>query len=446
MPVAASRASCSPSTAQGTVYQYPFDFDALGEPGFGSFDKQTTGGKVFDFNVDGLAHIGLLPDLVADLAQVGLPSQYVDQMFLSAEQFIRTWEKSAGVPSTAPTCIAGCGNGQLDPGEDCDGPDLLNGATCQSRGFPGGQLACDASCHFDTSGCLTQVCGNGVREGTEACDDGASNDQPGDCCSASCESVADDTSCASDQNECTADVCRGGTCAHPPVTDRQSCTDTDGDQCTAASCQSGQCDQRSFAPDGTACASDQNECTTDVCSGGACAHPPVTDGQSCTDTDGDVCTAASCQSGQCDQRTFAPDETACASDQDDCTDDLCGSGICTHPAVPRAATFLSIDCRLDALRATVQSDTTGRVQRTLLSQVDKVIASKHAAETAAAAGNRIRARSRLQSASHRLVNFAHRVVSLAGRKNILPQPVATDLLAQQAGILEDVGILQAQFR
>jgi hypothetical protein len=108
-----------------------------------------------------------LPDLVADLAQVGLSSEYLDQMFLSAEQFMRAWEKSAGVPISAPTCIAGCGNGQLDAGEDCDGPDLLNGATCQSRGFAGGQLACDASCHFDTSGCLTQVCGNGIRNGRD---------------------------------------------------------------------------------------------------------------------------------------------------------------------------------------------------------------------------------------------------------------------------------------
>src|SRR5262249_59763320 len=116
----------------------------------------------------------------------------------------------------------------------------------------------------------------------------------------------------------------------------------------------------------SSCASDQNECTADVCRGGACAHPPVTDGAPCSDTDGDQCTAASCQAGQCDHSPFAPDGTACATDQDDCTDDVCGSGICTHPAVPRAATFLSIDCRLDALRATVQSDTTGRIQRNLL--------------------------------------------------------------------------------
>jgi microsomal dipeptidase-like Zn-dependent dipeptidase len=373
-----------PEYKEGNRLQYPFDFGAIGEPGFGTFGKQVTGGKTFDFNVDGLAHIGLLPDLVADLAQVGLPAEYVDQMFLSAEQFIRTWEKSAGVPSGLPTCFVGCGNGQIDAGEDCDGPDLLNGATCQSKGFPGGQLACDASCHFDTSACLTQVCGNGIREGTETCDDGGSNGQPGDCCSDGCQFVADDTSCAIDDNECTADLCRGG----------------------------------------------------------ACVHPAVADGQLCSDTDGDACTAASCVAGQCDQTTFAADGTACASDQDECTDDLCGSGLCTHPPIPRAATFLSIDCRLAALRATVQSDTSGRVQRTLLGRLDKAIDSKEAAESAAAAGNTSRARSRLRSASRRMINFAYRVTSLAGRNSIMPPAVAVDLLAQQRDILADMDILR----
>jgi hypothetical protein len=45
-----------------------------------------------------------------------------------------------------------------------------------------------------------------------------------------------------------------------------------------------------------------------------------------------------------------------------------------------------------------------------------------------------------------LVNFAHRVVSLAGRKNMLPPPVAAELLAREAEILEDVDILGAGFQ
>jgi len=47
----------------------------------------------------------------------------------------------------------GCGNGFLEPGEQCDAANL-NGATCVTQGFAYGTLQCAASCTFDTSGCL----------------------------------------------------------------------------------------------------------------------------------------------------------------------------------------------------------------------------------------------------------------------------------------------------
>jgi cysteine-rich repeat protein len=62
-----------------------------------------------------------------------------------------------------------CGNNVAEPGEECDGADLAF-QTCQSRGFTGGTLACDAGCDFDTSGCTLIACGNGVIEGGEQCD------------------------------------------------------------------------------------------------------------------------------------------------------------------------------------------------------------------------------------------------------------------------------------
>jgi hypothetical protein len=65
-----------------------------------------------------------------------------------------------------------CGNGIIEPafGEQCEGA-LLGGASCQTRGFPGGTLGCTAACGFDTSACLAPLtCGNGVREGSESCD------------------------------------------------------------------------------------------------------------------------------------------------------------------------------------------------------------------------------------------------------------------------------------
>lgn len=60
--------------------------------------------------------------------------------------------------TTIATALAGngpvgCGNGFVEPGEQCDASNL-NGATCPSQGFPYGALACTSSCTFDTSGCL----------------------------------------------------------------------------------------------------------------------------------------------------------------------------------------------------------------------------------------------------------------------------------------------------
>ena len=89
-----------------------------------------------------------------------------------------------------------CGNGQvdgLDPvngqgfGEPCDGTDL-RGYTCATlplAGFVSGNLSCNETCHFNVSECFSGgICGNGVVEPGEECDDG--NTTGGDGCNAQC--------------------------------------------------------------------------------------------------------------------------------------------------------------------------------------------------------------------------------------------------------------------
>ena len=73
-----------------------------------------------------------------------------------------------------------CGNGIIEPGELCDGEDPLGDITsCADFGFASGTLSC-INCKFDTSKCVTKpkptaICGNGVVESGEDCDDGTGN-------------------------------------------------------------------------------------------------------------------------------------------------------------------------------------------------------------------------------------------------------------------------------
>lgn len=69
--------------------QYPFTLD-----GFGVFERQVTGQRVFDFNIDGLAHIGLYPDLIADMLEVGVRKEELEPLFNSAKAYIETWRRA----------------------------------------------------------------------------------------------------------------------------------------------------------------------------------------------------------------------------------------------------------------------------------------------------------------------------------------------------------------
>ncbi|AKJ05971.1 membrane dipeptidase (peptidase family M19) [Archangium gephyra] len=60
------------------------------------FVKSRAGSREFDFNTDGLAHVGLLPDFIRDLLHVGMTDAQMDPLFSSAEAFLRMWESCEG--------------------------------------------------------------------------------------------------------------------------------------------------------------------------------------------------------------------------------------------------------------------------------------------------------------------------------------------------------------
>jgi hypothetical protein len=63
---------------------YPFEPAAGGEP----MTRSQVGNRVFDFNVDGLAHIGMLLDLVADFQAMGLSNADLDPLLSSADGYV----------------------------------------------------------------------------------------------------------------------------------------------------------------------------------------------------------------------------------------------------------------------------------------------------------------------------------------------------------------------
>ncbi len=91
-------AQLSPGTANYRArLQYPFTLQ-----GFGTFDKQVSGERTFDFNTDGLAHIGLVPDMIADLYNVDPnittgTNGTLEPLFHSASAYVSMWQNTFSV-------------------------------------------------------------------------------------------------------------------------------------------------------------------------------------------------------------------------------------------------------------------------------------------------------------------------------------------------------------
>ena len=60
------------------------------------------GNRRYDFNVDGYAHYGMLPDLLQDLKNLGLSEKDFALLFSSAEDYLRTWEKAQRMSAPPP--------------------------------------------------------------------------------------------------------------------------------------------------------------------------------------------------------------------------------------------------------------------------------------------------------------------------------------------------------
>lgn len=56
--------------------------------------RLVTGNRYWDFNLDGLAHYGLMPDMLQDLKNIGFTKLQLQPLFSSADDYIKMWEKA----------------------------------------------------------------------------------------------------------------------------------------------------------------------------------------------------------------------------------------------------------------------------------------------------------------------------------------------------------------
>ena len=92
------------------------------------------------------------------------------------------------VPAAPPPV---CGNGVVEAGETCDDHNTTDGDGCDSN-------------------CTPTTCGNGIVTAGETCDDG--NHVAGDCCGASCQLESNGSPCDDDDPCSHTDVCSAGVC------------------------------------------------------------------------------------------------------------------------------------------------------------------------------------------------------------------------------------------
>lgn len=74
--------------------EHPLEYPFKSYDGKVTFDRQLSGERVFDLNVDGVAHYGLYADWFADIQQQPGGEESMKYLFRSAEAYLQLWERA----------------------------------------------------------------------------------------------------------------------------------------------------------------------------------------------------------------------------------------------------------------------------------------------------------------------------------------------------------------
>jgi len=77
------------------VARHPLQYPFRSYDGRVRFVRERSGEIVYDLNTDGVAHYGLLADLVADIQQGNGNVHALPPLFRSAEAYLETWQRAA---------------------------------------------------------------------------------------------------------------------------------------------------------------------------------------------------------------------------------------------------------------------------------------------------------------------------------------------------------------
>jgi fibro-slime domain-containing protein len=222
-----------------------------------------------------------------------------------------------------------CGDGLLEFGESCDDGNTMSGDGCSSTCV----VEPHYSCPTPGKPCVHDViCGDGILEGTEQCDDG--NTKNGDGCSSTC-SVECGWQCP------PGAACRAAKCGDGIVAGKEQCDDgntMDGDGCSSA------CTLESkppSVPEGWVCTSSSAGGPDGGVADGGAADGGAVDGGATNCVGPTICTTTVCGNGkvegseQCDDGNdvsgdgcspFCRLEPVCPPAGGPCST-VCGSGL-----------------------------------------------------------------------------------------------------------------------